>query len=244
MTSPKCIQWHRFVIVLTVAGLAATVGCSMARMDVPAAGAWQADEMRVIQKGKILAPGSLRFGPYDARDLHEGSTRNERTSIGNVFKRSKDQGFAFRLFNQEIPKQAIACRASRDSHGLENAVFDLKLMKSRLDLSCQIGQPTEGGAGWMQVQQHDKGWRGQVVVGGVRLQIESEHRLAGGATRFEPAGYKLYQDGRMVAAVQLINYKTVWLARDVAAEVRQVASLAAATLILFPGLSGLQNPDT
>jgi hypothetical protein len=206
-------------------------------MAVPPQMAASSDEMRVTEKPGLLAGDTLKFGPYRARDIHHGWTVEDRLEVNRYFHSGKGQDFGFRLFLDEEARQRVACRAEVEANGVQFGNFRIK--GEHLGLACRLGQGEGTETGWLVVEEDHHHQVGRVTVGGVTLDIDSDYRAQGTiADMRDPVGYKLYENGKLVAAVQTLNDGAVWLSRDASLEVRQVASLAAAALLLFPQLRG------
>jgi hypothetical protein len=215
--------------------LALVIGCTPARMAVPPQMAASSDELRVTEKPGFFAGDTLKFGPYRAREIHQGWTVEDRLEVNRFFHTDKGQSFGFRLFLDEAPRQRVACRAALEANGVQLGNFRIK--GEHLGLACRLGQGENPDAGWLVIEEEHHHQTGRVMVGEVTLEIDSDYRAQGTiADMRDPVGYKIYENGKLVAAVQTINDGAVWLSRDASLEVRQAASLAAAALLLFPQL--------
>ena len=97
--------------------LALVIGCTPARMAVPPQMAASSDELRVTEKPGFFAGDTLKFGPYRAREIHQGWTVEDRLEVNRFFHTDKGQSFGFRLFLDEAPRQQNCAALGRAGMG-------------------------------------------------------------------------------------------------------------------------------
>lgn len=235
-------------VLVAVAGLGG--GCTAARMAVPAELGTQAAVLPVERKTQALQDGTLRFGAHQVTDYHRGWTFSPSVSLGSVQVEGQRQPYEFRIAPEGSAPRAVACEISGAQASLtreskvagRDATSTLEADVQPRRLLCSIAaNGTESPAGSLSLERkagtglsdlHGK-VKGNARLDGVTLDIESSTKLEGGG-QLAFTGYHLLLEGAVVGAVETLNAGRVWLAPDLAPEVRGLAVMAASALLLEP----------
>lgn len=231
--------------VLALPGILVLVGCTSARMDVPAdlAGV---EPMIVEGRGGWRGAQRAAFGPWEATDVDRSWTKGSgwRVGVGPLGGGSDRAGqeYVFRFLEDAVEQALVRCAAAGSRARGLTAVLDVDLA-AREALECRPESPlaTDPAAGddtaeppWDLVLEasRDRHLEGFLRVGEERYAVRSTGR--GG--KIAPAsayGFEIREGDRVLAAVETVNRGSVWLAPDVTGPRRTIFAAVAAGLLLY-----------
>lgn len=179
----------------------------------------------------------ITFGDWEVRDVKRSLTKGSDLQI-LVYEGSKRrQTFGFSLAHQGQPvwRGAAATNLHRRAVDLEVEIE----LRNRSGFAVNLSPLANPDEGWtLELQEtRERPLRGTLARGSVAVGVEGTNRLAG--TPFplgDTAGYVFAVEKRAVAAVEVINDGAVWIARDLAPELRGPVQAAIAALLLFEEL--------
>ena len=239
--SMKQKHWFRCLFACLLPLLAA--GCQSARMAVPADLETRSEVLPCIGRGGFSLVERFSFGPYQVSDVHRGWTRRFSWSIA-VYGRSKArQELEFTL---QAPSgktwQGQAVNGVRQSD-LKDTVAGGELtwgLTRDVSYVARLGLAGQSNAWTLALAEV----RGDVVLvgsltdGATTYRIEGTRQLAGTSMPLmENAGFLVYHDSRLVAAIDLVNAGSVRFDKDLSPSQREPLAAAAAALLLYRDIS-------
>lgn len=222
--------------LLLAAVLPATAKLREAAMRLPAELA-QAERLPVSGRQGWKRVERLTFGPYRVEDVDRSLTKGSNLQLLFYEGAKARQTFGFSVAGGDLPawrgEAATTVRRRALDLGVEVELRNKSGFAARL---APVGQP--GSAWTLQLNEtRERPLAGALSGAGRSLEVTGTNRLAG--TPFplgETAGYVFTVSGRTVAAVETLNDGAVWLAPDLAPELRGPVVAAASALLLFEEL--------
>jgi hypothetical protein len=219
-----------WLAVALLAAMAAS-GCATMRMAVPPTLA-AAPEWSVRPRNPWRPDGPLRVGPYEAHHIDRDGVR-QRGGIVDALKGKTEfqQRYEFMLRDTAAAGDLWAVRCdNRDiERGFKLGSVELSL-DDRTSLECSLQPPGEPARAWtLRI-----GGEGDGAPGGtlrreeVSYQIEGENPPGGQTDCCGALGYVLRREGRVIGAVEQVNWGRVRVAPEVG---RDEGSLLAATAV-------------
>jgi hypothetical protein len=214
---------HAFASLWLSLGLAACAALPPARMEVPA-------ELSGAEAVTLAAAGTRSGGFELSERLGGGSVRFERSADRWSFFSTAEIDRALLTLRWQTaaqPAREQQCRLRRT--GLQAAGVGVDVQPTRL--LC------EGAGARLELQARpgavQAGRSGSVTSGVQRLDIRSVHRIQGAPlAQDDPVGYVLLQEGRPLAALDLLGSRPVLRVAAMAPAQRQVVVEAALLLAL------------
>jgi hypothetical protein len=216
--------------VALLAAMAAS-GCATMRMAVPPTLA-TAPEWSVRPRNPWRPDGPLRVGPYEAHHIDRDGVR-QRGGIVDALKGKTEfqQRYEFLLRDTTAVGDLWAVRCdNRDiERGFKLGSVELSL-DDRTSLECSLQPPGEPARAWtLRI-----GGKGDGAPGGtlrrdeVSYEIEGENPPGGQTDCCGALGYVVRRDGRVIGAVEQVQWGRVRVAPEVG---RDEGSLLAATAV-------------
>lgn len=232
-------------IARPVAGIAAVlvllVGCVPAQMRMPDGFAATSTAFAVSGHSPRRFNEPVRFGPYAALEMREGSTFAWAIPLGSADVGRTSKPYAYTLVSTGKPPVEVQChvRAWTAGHGAPSSrtTVDLTALAGPL-LAC--GLRFDDGA----PQALEVARSGSRFEGRLRSPWGREYAVRGingyadtPITSPEPTGYEIIADGAPLAVVDVLNGGRVHLDSALTEEQRvYFAAAAAALLLLDPAL--------
>ncbi|WP_257459486.1 hypothetical protein [Archangium lipolyticum] len=231
-------SWWSMMVVLS----SGVLGCSTMRMAVPEElQQQQVMEWPVGRNVPLFGQGTLSFGPYGARKYGRGWSSTTSLSIGPATVYEGSEPYEFQLHAEDAAPRPVACQSLLKGHDVDLSFMldGLSAGAAERRLVCDIG--AEGKLALAELPAYADPYSTKVVgrlrMGGVNLDVESTHRTQQGA-RILFAGFEIRHEQRTVAAVQTINGGHVWMAGDLAPEVRAGVAMVASSVLLHGHWNG------
>lgn len=225
-------------LVSSLAALPLQAGLKEAAMALPAELA-SAPRLAVQGRQGWKLTERLAFGEFTVTDVQRSLTKGSDLQI--LFyegsKRRQTFGFALTEAGRPLGRGAAATNLHRRALESDDG-FEIEL-RNRSGFSARLVPTATPTAEWTLelVEKRDKPLEGTLRQGARTIAVSGTNRLAG--TRFplgETSGYVFTLNHRPIAAVEVINNGAVWLAADLAPDVRVAVAHAAAALLLFEEL--------
>jgi hypothetical protein len=229
----KHVQKPWFAVALALGSLG--TGCTEARMAVPAElQQRQVLEWPVTRSMPLFRRGTLSFGPYTVREFKRGWASSSSLSVGPGAVYEGSEPYHFQLHLGDTAPLAVACRSALKGYDVNLGLFlkGLSAGESKRQLLCDIGP--EGKLALAELPRLEQPFGkvvGRLKVGAVDLDIESSRMTQQGA-EVTFAGFVVRHEQRTVAAIQTMNGGHVWMASDLAPEVRAAVAMVAAPVLL------------
>ncbi len=232
----------RFCSLCLVLGFVLSVmfsGCHTARMAVPS-------ELKAASEMKCSGRGGFheefQFGPYKVTDVSRGWTKRTAWGFWKYEKATVKQNYEFSLLTPAGKQWHGQAAAGLKAADIKTEAWGGELtvgIKSEHNLVVRLG--SSDGAKWTMVLNQDSGeslFRGVFTDGTEAYSVAGTHKLAGSPMPLSDAsGYILIQNGKQVAAVEVINAGAVWLSSGLTSSQQDALSAAATALLLFKDLS-------
>ncbi len=216
--------------------------CTPARMGLPGDFRGNAMELKAQGRQKLSFNEDFSFDGYLVRDVKRGWTT--RTSVGIFFykKMKAKQKYEFTLENQETGKNLYGyCATSVKAAELDfKTNFDIRVqwgLKSDT-IFLTIIENDESEEHLIMVLE-ESGTRAKLLTGGISFR-DREYRVEAVRTlensdimMSEATGYCIYENNRMIAAVDVLNEGSIFLHPDMAVETRDGLCAAATALMLY-----------
>jgi hypothetical protein len=214
-----------------MAGVLGASGCATTRMAVPPALS-AAPEWSVRPRNQWRPDGPLRVGPYEAHRIDRHGIR-QRGGIVDALKGKTEyqQRYEFLLRDTAAAGDLWAVRCdNRDiERGFKLGSVELSL-DDRTSLECSLQPPGEPARAWtLRIGGADDGApSGTLRREEVSYEIEGENPPGGQTDCCLPLGYVLRREGRVIGAVEQIDWGRVRVAPEIG---RDEGSLLAATAV-------------
>jgi hypothetical protein len=218
-----------FVPFVSIAILA---GCTPANMAVPPPLGQAGDKLPVDGPG-IFMTGDVTFGRYRAVDVHHSWIDAQTASswgfgIPAHSERSASQEYSFRAIDADGASYPVQCR----SGSFENAtrLFGITMSSSQVSVTCTVAG-ARGPAGSIGLNVNAGG---NANVNGAAIEIAAVRGFEGSSAESSDAlGYAMRSAGYAVGAVQLVNSRSVWIARAMQPNMAFAVAVTGMALVLF-----------
>lgn len=223
-------------LAMVVATTTALAACTPAQVRLPDGFAHHASSYEVSGHSPRRFNEPVRFGPYSAPDMREGSTFSWAIPVGSVDVGRSARRYAFTLFAPDQSPVEVQCRirewaAARGTRApLE---VDLTALAGPM-MSC--GLWFDGAARVMPLEMSRKGTRlqGRLLSPWGEYEVRSVHGYEGSAwPAAEATGFELLHDGTPLMVVDMLNAGRVHMDRRPDEEERAYLAAAAAALLLL-----------
>ncbi len=219
--------------------LLALSSCSPARMATPRSLDGRSQTLHVkLDRGPVNE--AVVFGPWHTKEID----RKWTTRIGGGVKfagvgivdEQADQPYTFTLArNGSEHTWFVECVTSLSNE--EVIVGPVRLRKGTTSIRCLAADERKGHKIEIAVMMKGNGHVGGVHVGKEWYKVETAHKIKGGATLGTAAGYTIRRGYSMVAAVQTINDRLVWLRTGMDEEIKPPVAITLTSLLLYRPLS-------
>jgi hypothetical protein len=223
-------------IVAGGAGVAALAGCTAAEVRLPDGFASRADAWDVSGYSPRRFNQALRFGPYSALQMREGSTFSWSIPLHGVELQRSARPYAF---TQAAPGQApveVQCRSVAWNIGRGDDSQRLSFHPGALAgplMACGL-RHGNGFTGALELSRDGTQLRGRLDGATGGYEVRSTHAMAGTSLRSsDPTGFEFRRNGTVLALVDLLNAGRVHLDRNLAAEERVYLAAAASSILLL-----------
>lgn len=225
--------------IFVIAGgtsMAALAGCTAAEVRLPDGFASRADAWEVSGYSPRRFNQALRFGPFSALEMREGSTFSWSIPL-----RGFDLGRSARpyAFTQATPGQApveVQCRTVAWNLGRGNDSQRLDLNPGALAgplMACGL-RHGNGFTGSLELSRDGTQLRGRLDAANGDFEVRGTHAMAGTSLRSsEPTGFEFRRNGTVLAVVDLLNAGRVHLDRSLADDERVYLAAAASSILLL-----------
>ncbi|MGD9782969.1 MAG: hypothetical protein AB7V14_12600 [Kiritimatiellia bacterium] len=234
----------RFRPLLFLAPLALVLaGCTTARMAIPADLESRSDAYPCVGRGGFSLSEKFSFGPYEVFDVRRGWTH--RVAWGIVFyERSQAvqrYEFALQSPSGKIWQGQAATGVRQEDLKDTLAGGELTVGVSRdVRFIARFGLAGQTNA-WTLALAEERGGvllNGTLTGGKAAYRIDGTRQLAGTSMPLmENAGFLIYDETRLVAAVDLLNAGSVHFDRNLPSARREPLAAAAAALLLYRDIS-------
>jgi hypothetical protein len=220
------MRTHRVLLAFALAG------CSTATMQMPAelAGT-SALAVEGRQGWKINE--RISFGSYVARDVDRSWTRGSDLRILSYTSSKRRQSYRFTLAEGGTDRYHADCESAFRERGAEVRGIEIEAT-NRTALECRIRSAADPADAWTMklAEERERPFSGTLAGSASTLQVVGTNRVEGGVLPVEGAsGYRFEQDGRAIAAVDVMNDGTVFLPAAADARRALIATAAAALLL-------------
>jgi hypothetical protein len=213
-------------------GLAA---CVPAQMRIPDGFAGQADTYEVSGHSPRRFNEPVRFGPYSALDMREGSTFDWAIPLGVADLGQRVRPFAFTLVAREQAPVEVQCRARAWtlSGGNDRSVeLDLSALAGPM-LACGL-RFDDGAALPLELARDGTRFNGRLASPWGVYTVRSLHGFEGSSIPSSVAnGFELVRGQRPVALVDRLNAGRVHFDAGLPADERVYLAAAAAALLML-----------
>ena len=238
----KTTHLLRRLLFLALSPLALS-GCTTARMAIPADLESRSDAYPCVGRGGFSFGEQFSFGPYEVSDVRRGWTH--RVAWGIVFY-ERSQAVQRYEFSLKSPSGTIW--QGQAATGVRKE--DLKDTLAGGELTMGISRDVRfiarfGLAGqtnaWTLALAEERGGvllSGSLFDGQTTYRIDGTRQLAGTSMPLmENAGFLIYEEARLVAAVELVNAGSVHFDQLLPPARRDPLAAAAAALLLYRDIS-------
>lgn len=211
------------------AGLAS---CTTATMSVPRSLAG-VSPMPVSGANPRAWNRPIEFGPWRSTEVREGLQWSIAPRIFGIEVELKRQPYRMMLEGPEGGELQVECVTRRLAISRDRWSVDPTL--GRLPaLACGFRDVATGEEWSMKLSQGVDRLAGEIRANGERWPLGSIHRPEGSRIEGpEPLGYEVLEDGRALAAVQVVNRGRIWIQPDLPLQTRDRLAAVAAALLLF-----------
>lgn len=219
-------------------------GCQSARLAVPADLESRAEVFPCIGRSGLKLSERFSFGPYEVIHVRRGWTRRHAWSIGPYEHSAAGQQLEFTLqapSGQAWQGQAATGVRQKDLTGLSLGGGDLTWgLAQNIHYLVRISPP-DGDSIWslaLAEGARDTTLNGTFSDGRQSYRVEGSHQLAGTPMPLlDTAGFLIFDDRQLVAAVDLLNAGSVHFDRRIEPERRDALAAAATALLLYRDIS-------
>jgi hypothetical protein len=178
----------------------------------------------------------LTFGTFATDKTRVGETWAWSGGFFDVGAGKRVQPYRFVFVGEGGERWQVECRAQTPILHLGDADGRWELPLGETRLGCALRDPGET-VHPLAVAGSGLEFRGEGRFGDERIEIRGLHEVPGGDGRPHRIpgvlGYELRQGGRVVGSVDLLGHGRVYLARDVAPQLRNPVAMTAAVLLFF-----------
>ncbi len=226
------------MLVSSLTALPVQAGLKEAAMALPAELA-SAPRLSVQGRQGWKLTERLTFGDFTVTDVQRSLTKGSDLQILFYEGSKRRQTFGFTLNEGGRPLGRGAAATNLHRRALESDDGFAIELRNRSGFSARLVPAAAPNAEWTLElkEKSEKPLEGTLRQGARTIVVSGTNRLAG--TRFplgETSGYVFTLNQRPIAAVEVINDGAVWLATDIAPDVRIAVAHAAAALLLFEEL--------
>ena len=232
------LRWWVALFLLSLA-----VGCTTARLAVPADLEARSDAYPCVGRGGFTLSEKFSFGPYEVIDVKRGWTHRVAWSIA-LYERSRARQqyeFALRAPSGQTWRGQAATGVRKQD--LKDTVAGGELtwgLTREVNFVARLGRDGEPGA-WNLALAEERGGvllNGTLTDGQTAYRVEGSRQLAGTSIPLmENAGFLIYDGTRLVAAIDLVNAGSVRFDQSLTSEKREPLAAAAAALLLYRDVS-------
>ncbi|MFC5576916.1 hypothetical protein ACFPOA_02670 [Lysobacter niabensis] len=209
--------------------------CVPAQMRLPDGFAAQADSYEVSGHSPRRFNEPVRFGPYSALEMREGSTFAWAVPLGAADLGRRARPFAFTLVAREQAPVEVQCRArtwtfAGDSD--RSVELDLTALAGPM-LACGL-RFDDGAALPLELARDGTGFHGRLASPWGEYTLRSVHGFAGSSIAASvPNGFEVARGQRPVALVDRLNAGRVHFDGGLPADERVYLAAAAAALLML-----------
>jgi hypothetical protein len=211
------------------------VACVPAQMRIPDGFAGQADSYEVSGHSPRRFNEPVRFGPYSALEMREGSTFAWAIPLGVADLGRRSRPFAFTLVAREQAPVEVQCRARTwtfggdSDHGVE---LDLTALAGPM-LACGL-RFDDGAALPLELARDGTAFHGRLASPWGDYTLRSVHGFEGSSLASSVAnGFEVVRGQRPVALVDRLNAGRVHFDGGLPADERVYLAAAAAALLML-----------
>lgn len=234
----------KYLLITALAGVLALPSCTLPNMAVESSFKQQSQELPVEGRKAFKPNGSFSIGPYKVANVDRGWKNAGGFSILGYENINLNQQYEFSL-QDNAGRKWYVFGASR---------LQEKNLRSGNGITLAVGKNLEYFASHFTSPVSGQ-WRLLTVDPGQYLMRKKfEGELSNGSTNYKVmpvykmedaklpssdiVGYEFLNDGKRIAAVQVINNGKVWLAPALEEDERLVLLSAASSLLLYNKLHG------
>lgn len=211
--------------------------CTTAEMRMPEGFAADAVAYGVSGHSPRRFNEPVRFGPYSALEMHEGSTVSWGAPIATIDVGRTSKPYAYTMVARGLPPVKVQCRSRAWTAGTgpesRRTTVDLTALAGPL-LACGLWMDDYG----MQLLEINR--QGSRMQGRLQSPWGREYAVRGinafqgsPIASMEPTGYAIDDGGRTLAVVDVLNSGRVHLAPTLGDDQRVYLAAAAAALLLL-----------
>lgn len=228
----------RFTLSVATAAFASAVllvGCMPAQVRMPAGFSAQAIAYEVSGHSPRRFNEPVRFGPYSALEMREGSTFAWAIPLGVADLGRRSRPFAFTLVAREQAPVEVQCRArtwtlAGDSD--RSVELDLTALAGPM-LACGV-RFDDGAALPLELARDGTGFHGRLASPWGAYTLRSVHGFEGSRMSSSVAnGFEVVRGQRPVALVDRLNAGRVHFDEGLPADERVYLAAAAAALLML-----------
>lgn len=219
---------------IALATLFVSTACTPAQMAVPRPLEGSRSKAMAVDLDRGPVNEAVRFGPW--RTLEVDRSWTTRTGGGVKFAgvgmahESADQPYTFALSDGK-ETWSVECVTRFRNEAV--TVGPLKIRENSTRIRCIALEKAAKRRVEIASMMVGSGRVGVVHLGDSWLGINTEHKLVGGHEIGTAAGYTLRSGGDMLAAVQTINDRKVWVSTRVDAPMQGPVGVTMASLLLY-----------
>lgn len=216
--------------------LAVLAACQAARTPLPE-GLRAAPRMHVEGRQGWKIDQRLRFGPYEAHPVDRSWTRGRDVRVLTVGRSRRRQRYAFTLREQGREPWRVECEAFLRTRSVDLGVVQVE-PENASALDCRL-RPLGGvGEEWWMVldEEGERPLRGTLQDGERVLDVVGTNRLERALPVRSTTGYRIAEEERDLAAVEVVNDGAVWLDPGLTPAERSPLAAATAALLLLEDL--------
>ncbi|MBD1397231.1 hypothetical protein H9Q13_08650 [Pontibacter sp. JH31] len=229
---------------VALAGVLALPSCTLPNMAVEPTFKEQSQELTVEGRKAYKPNGSFMVGNYRVAQVNRGWRNASGFSMLGYENIKMNQRYEFSL-QSPAGDQWFAFGASRlqEKNLRSDNGITLAVGKNLEYFVTHFTSPVSGQWCLLTVDPGQyvlrKKFEGELSNGGQHYKIAPIYKLEGSKLPAgDIVGYEFLQDGKRMAAVQVINHGKVWLAKELEEDSRMVLLTAASSLLLYDKLQG------
>ena len=220
-----------------------TMVCRTARYDVPGDLASESPEWIVQGRQGFNFKEAISFGPFRTLDVDRSWTKTSSWG-GDWFSSNKaKQTYEFMLQETGGPVWEAQCATgvSKQEMRFEEMLGgELEIeVQANVFFACSFRQRGEKKVWRLAMNQStsEMVMNGALTDRATRIKIQGSQKLQGSPIPLsDPTGYEFVLDGKVVAAVEVINKGAVWIRPSVDKETRSALATAATALLLYKNI--------
>jgi hypothetical protein len=219
--------------------MTALAACVPAQVRMPDGFAANADSYEVSGHSPRRFNEPVRFGPYSALELREGSTFSWGIPVGSIDVGRAARRYAFTLVARERPPVEVQCRIRTwtASQGTSKQMLEADLTAlAGPTMACGLRFDDAAQALPLEVSRKGTRLHGRLLSQRGEYQVRSVHGYEGSSwPAAEATGFEVLHHGSPLMVVDMLNAGRVHLDQRLGGDDRVYLAAAAAALLLMDG---------